>query len=108
MLCGALCQRNTSPSLQVIGKCTKYELTLKIMKCHQSKSACIVICNTENVKYYLNIYNEQLESLLHDDTGCTIEEQLLMAASMKHYYYTKTNVVKRWNFHLLNYCFAFI
>ena len=89
------CQGGTVHTVNpVIGKCAKCTATVKLSKCIHSKSARIVISYSNDVKYYLTIYSDQLEVLLDGEKECT-EENLLMTSIHTFHYYTSTNIIKQ-------------
>ena len=77
------CQGGTVHTVNpVIGKCAKCTATVKFSKCIHSKSAQIVISDSNDVKYYLTIYSDHLEVLLDGEKECT-EENLPMTSIHK-------------------------
>uniref|UniRef100_A0A1X7U897 Replication factor A C-terminal domain-containing protein n=1 Tax=Amphimedon queenslandica TaxID=400682 RepID=A0A1X7U897_AMPQE len=77
-----------------LAKCTKCRATMKISNCTSCKSARLLILDNLKKKWNLTAYNEQLEDIIQEASGDSLEEKLLNSNKFTLHYYTATNELR--------------
>ena len=83
----------TCETSTLIGQCMKCNGKVKMSRCSKSVSARFVIANSTNQTWCLTAFGKQLDEIVKDVEGESIEEKLLLANEMKFAFNSGTNVV---------------
>uniref|UniRef100_A0A1X7VMY7 Replication protein A OB domain-containing protein n=1 Tax=Amphimedon queenslandica TaxID=400682 RepID=A0A1X7VMY7_AMPQE len=78
----------------ILGQFTHCNATIKLKSCNSSKSARIVVASGTK-KWHHTAYNEELEVIIKDEQGESLEEKLLNIDTITIHYNTKNNVIKQ-------------
>ena len=88
------CNGSIIPVSDTLAKCIKCRATMKISNCTSCKSAKLLILDSLKKKWNLTAYNKQLEDIIQEASGDSLEEKLLNSNKFTLHYYTATNVIK--------------
>lgn len=87
------CKGKVNPVSEVVGECLKCYAKVKMSRCGHNTSVKFVVEGSQNKSWRLTAFKEQLDAIIADEQGNSIEDKMLCAPPMK-LYYTSTNIVK--------------
>ena len=87
------CKGKVKALSEIVGECLKCCAKVKMSRCGRNTSVKFVVEGSEDKSWRLTAFKEQVDAIVSDQQGNSIEDKMLSAPPMK-FYYTSTNIVK--------------
>ena len=84
------CKSKVKELNNTIGECA---CKIKISRCKKSVNVRFIVEGKEGKTWHLTAFNEQVQGIVTDENGVSLEEQMLMTSNMK-FFITRNDVVK--------------